>query len=167
MITKEGRRSIMYELQSLITPTELEIPKRLTIGFNNQRFQMLLAIMQKHAKINPFKKDIYVSIVGGVQIPQEDTSIDLPLAFSIYSSLNDKSIPKNLCAFGEISLTGEIRPVPFGEDRIKEAEKHGLEYIFIPKDNKLSKTVQDKLKIKLVIVENIQQALKELSKIIK
>lgn len=167
VITKEGRRSIMYEIQSLITTTELEIPKRLTIGFNNQRFQMLLAIMQKHIKINQFKKDIYVSIVGGIQIPTEDTSIDLPLAFSIYSSLNDFSIPKNIASFGEVSLTGEVRPVPAGEDRIKEAEKHGMEYVFISKDNKLSSNFSKNLKIKIIAIEDIKDAIQQLDKITK
>lgn len=165
IITKEGKRAIMYEIQSLVTDTDAEIPQRLFIGLNYQRAKMIIAIMQKHLRTRTNKKDIYVSVVGGVQIQQEDTSADLSLMFSLYSSIQEKVIPKNIGSFGELSLTGEIRPVPFSEDRIKEAEKHGFKYIFIPKSKANSSLIKKFQKIKIIEISNIKEAISELNKL--
>ncbi len=165
VITKEGRRSIMYEIQSLVTNSDLEIPNRLSLGINHQRVKMLLAILQKNTNIKTFKKDIYVSVVGGVQIPISDTSTDLSLAFSIYSSENDIPLSKKICSFGEVSLTGEVRPVPHGEDRIKEAAKHGFEYIFVPKGNANKSLINKYKEIKILGCSNIQEAISKLENI--
>lgn len=167
VITKEGKRSIMYELQSLVTSTDLEIPQRLSIGLNAQRVKMILAIMQKHLRLSTYKKDVYITVLGGVQIPMEDTSSDLSLVFSIFSASEDFIVPKGLCSFGEVSLTGEIRPVPYGEDRIREAAKHGFKYIILPFDNFSKSIGNKKYNIEIIPVRNIGEAINQLKNIAK
>lgn len=165
VITKEGRRAIMYEIQSLVTSSDLEIPQRLTIGINHQRSKMMMAIMQKYLRTKTYKNDVYVSLVGGVQIQSEDTSSDLSLVYSLYSSMEDFIIPKDTCSFGEISLTGEVRPVPFSEERIKEAEKHGFKNIIVPKSNANKQLIEKYNKINIIPVKSIMDAIGEINKI--
>ena len=106
-------------------------------------------------------------MVGGVQIPISDTSTDLSLAFSIFSSENDIPLSKKMCSFGEVSLTGEIRPVPHSEDRIKEAAKHGFDYIIVPKGNANKSLINKYKNIKIIGCSNIQEAISNLENITK
>jgi DNA repair protein RadA/Sms len=161
MVIQEGNRPLLFEVQSLVNDSFLESPMLVPIGLNYQRVRMLLAIMQKHAGITTSGQDVYTNIVGGVQISNTETSSDLPLCFSLLSSIDDLVIPKKIASFGELSLSGEVRPVPNGEERIKEAEKHGLEYIIVPKANTTPKLIKNST-IKIIPVTNIMEAIEKL-----
>lgn len=143
-ITKEGTRPILTEIQSLITETSSEYPRRLSLGLEQNRISIILAILSKNLKMQVFNKDIYLNIVGGLKITE--TASDLPVAMALYSSSREIIIPNTVASFGEIGLSGEIRPVQNGEERIREAVKHGYKEIIIPEGNKI-KTVYENVKI--------------------
>jgi DNA repair protein RadA/Sms len=164
-VSQEGNRPLLFEVQTLVTESFSEKPMRLSLGINYQRVAMLLAILQKHNNFRFFDKDVYVNVVGGIQIPSTETSCDLGVCFSIYSSNEEIVIPKDIAAFGEIALSGEIRPVQNGEGRIKEAEKHGFKYIFVPKANTTKKLIE-KSKIQIIPVSHVSQAVSKLHEII-
>lgn len=165
-VSQEGNRPLLFEVQALVTDSLSEIPRRLSVGVNFQRVTMLLAIMQKHGNVKFNNKDIYVNVVGGITIPNTETSCDLGVCFAIYSSIREIVIPRTIAAFGEISLSGEIRPVPNGEERILEAQKHGFTHILAPISN-ISKQLLKKATIKIIPVKNINEATIELNKLIK
>lgn len=166
MVAREGTRSLLFEVQSLISPSYLENPILVPIGLNFQRVRMILAVLQKHGDIKLFGNDIYLNIVGGMQLASSETSCDLPLAFALYSSNTDKILPKKLASFGELSLAGEIRPVQSGEDRIKEAQKHGMKYIIVPSQNTNKKMIdQYKDLITIIPVKTIGEAITALEAI--
>lgn len=163
-VSQEGNRPLLFEVQSLVTESFSEIPRRLSIGVNFQRVSMLLAIMQKHNNFRFHDKDVYVNVVGGVTIPTNETACDLGVCFSIYSSSEDIVIPKSVAAFGEISLSGEVRPVTNGIERIKEADKQGFKYIIVPVAN-VNKKLLKGVKIKVIPVKTISEATMELNKL--
>ncbi len=166
MVVREGTRSLLFEVQSLISPSYLENPILVPIGLNFQRVRMILAVLQKHGDIKLFGNDIYLNIVGGMQLSSSETSSDLPLAFALYSSNTDKILSKKVASFGELSLAGEIRPVQAGEDRIKEAQKHGMKYIIVPSQNTNDKMIEQyKEKIKIIPVKTIGEAITALEAI--
>jgi DNA repair protein RadA/Sms len=165
-VSKEGNRPLLFEVQSLVNESFSEIPRRLSVGINFNRVSMLLAILQKHNNLRFHDKDVYVNVVGGIQIPNSETSCDLGVCFSIFSSSSNFVIPKNIASFGEISLSGEIRPVPNGEDRIKEVDKQGFKYLFIPKGNYSSK-FKNKYKVNIIPVSKIEEATSKLHDLTK
>lgn len=133
---KDGNRAVLYEVQSLVIESDSDIPpKRVFNGLQHNRVNLILAILKKNQICEFGKKDIYLNIVGGAQMQPHETSYDLSVAFSAFSSAKNIEMPKSLMAFGEISLSGEVRQVLFGEDRIKEAHKHGFKHIILPKAN--------------------------------
>ena len=148
-------------MQALVNESFLEAPMLVPIGLNYQRIRMILAVLQKHAGIKTYNQDIYVNVVGGMQVPSTETSSDLAVCFAVLSSLEDNPISKKIASFGELSLSGEVRPVPNGEERIKEAEKHGFEYIIVPRANTNKKLIENS-KIKILPVTNIMNAIEEL-----
>ena len=166
MVLKDGSRPLLFEVQALVNESFLEAPMLVPIGLNYQRIRMILAVMQKHTDIKTYNQDIYVNVVGGMQVPATETSSDLAVCFSVLSSFEDLPISKKIASFGELSLSGEVRPVPNGEERIKEAEKHGFEYIIVPKANTNDRLVKNS-KIKIIPVTNVSGAIEELYKIIK
>lgn len=133
MATREGTRSILVEIQALVDESHLANPRRVTVGFDQNRLAMILAVMNRHVGIPTFNQDIFANVVGGVKI--SETAIDLPVLVAIISSLQNKVIPKEIVFFGEIGLSGEIRPVQNGQERLKEAEKLGFTKAIVPKDN--------------------------------
>jgi DNA repair protein RadA/Sms len=102
-------------------------------GLDAQRVAMLLAIMSRHGGVSLQEHDVFVNLVGGLEVTE--TACDLPVALALTSSLADKPIAQDLVAFGELGLTGELRPVAYGEERLREAAKQGFKTAFIPKDN--------------------------------
>jgi DNA repair protein RadA/Sms len=164
-VSLEGNRPLLFEGQSLVTESYSENAKRLSIGVNFQRFSMLLAIMQKYSNLKFYDKDVYFNVVGGITIPTTETSSDLGVCFSMISSIEEFIIPKTIASFGEISLAGEIRPVPNGLERIKEAKKHEFKHIFVPSAN-INKNIKLPSGINVIPVKNINQAINELRKII-
>lgn len=147
MVTKEGSRPLLIEIQSLLVKNPNDNPRRVSLGVDRDRLVLMMALLQRKGKVHLYNYDVYVSVVGGVKITE--TASDLPLLLSMLSSFKEKALPKNMIAFGEIGLTGEIRPVPNGEERIKEAIKHGMKKILVPKMNmpKKGSTLYDKADI--------------------
>ena len=133
MVTWEGTRPLLVEVQALVDESHGDHPRRVTLGLEHNRLAMLLAVLHKHVGIATHQYDIFVNVVGGLHIGE--TASDLAVILAIVSSLKNKPLPSTLVAFGEIGLGGELRPVPNGQDRLKEAEKHGLKTAIIPKAN--------------------------------
>lgn len=132
-ISQEGRRPILMEVQSLIIEKSFNNPLRNSVGLYKDRLNMLIAILRKHADLNLQDHDVYVTAVGGAKIIE--TASDLPIIVSIISSLTNKAIPEGLACFGEMDLTGTIRPVLKSEERIKEAKSLGFNKIIVPRRN--------------------------------
>lgn len=133
LITQEGTRPLLVEVQALVDQSHIMPPKRLAVGMDNYRLAMLIAIMQRHLELRLFDQDIFLNVVGGVKI--SEPAIDLAVALSIISSFKNKPLPEKLAVFGEVGLSGEIRTVQKGQDRIKEAAKLGFTKIIVPHAN--------------------------------
>lgn len=133
--TKEGSRPLLVEVQALVDQSHLGNPRRLSVGLDTQRLSMLLAILNRHSGCQTHSLDVFLNVVGGLQIME--TAADLPIVFAILSSLKNKPLPNDLLVFGEIGLGGEIRPVTGGQERLKEAAKHGFKRAIVPKANGL------------------------------
>ncbi len=133
LVTREGTRPLLVEVQALVDDSPLANPRRVTLGMEQNRLSMLLAVLHRHCGIAMFDQDVYVNVVGGVRITE--TAADLPVLLSVLSSFKDRPVPQELAAFGEVGLSGEIRPVPNGQERLKEAEKHGFRRIVLPRAN--------------------------------
>lgn len=131
---RDGSRNLLLEVQSLVTETENEHPQRVCLGLSANRLKMISAVLRKHGGLKIYH-DVYLNLIGGLKIPETDTSTDLAIAASLISSLSDEPIPKDSCFFGEISLSGEIRPVSGGVPRVNEAFKLGFKTCYIPHAN--------------------------------
>lgn len=133
MVTREGTRPLLVEVQALVDESHGSQPRRVALGLEQNRMAMLLAVMHRHGGISMFDQDVFVNVVGGVKITE--TAADLPLMLAALSSFRNRPHPSDMIVFGEIGLAGEIRPVPNGEERLKEALKHGFKRAIIPKGN--------------------------------
>jgi len=140
LVTREGSRPLLVEVQALVDSSPLANPRRVTLGLEQNRLSMLLAVLHRHTGIAMFDQDVYVNVVGGVRITE--TAADLPLLLAILSSFRDRVTPKGLVAFGEVGLAGEIRPVPNGLDRLKEAAKHGFKKAIVSRANAPKKSIK-------------------------
>jgi DNA repair protein RadA/Sms len=132
-VTRDGRRPLLVELQALVDRMRFGSPRRVAQGLDAQRVAMLLAVLNRHAGVSLQEHDVFVNLVGGLEV--SETACDLPVALALASSLADKAISPTMVAFGEIGLTGELRPVAYGEERLREAAKQGFTTALIPKDN--------------------------------
>lgn len=132
-VTREGNRPMLVEVQALVDESHLGNPRRVTLGLDQNRLSMLLAVLHRHGGIPMYDQDVFINIVGGVRVTE--TAADTGMLLSILSSFRDQPLPQKLFTFGEIGLAGEIRPVPNGQERIKEAAKHGFTHAVIPKGN--------------------------------
>ncbi len=133
MVIWEGSRPLLVEIQALVDESYAENPRRVSIGLEQNRLSMLLAVLHRHGNVATYKKDIFINVVGGVRVME--TSADLALILAIHSSLADRPLPEDLVVFGEIGLAGELRPVPNGQERLREAAKHGFKKAIVPKAN--------------------------------
>lgn len=140
MVVWEGTRPLLVEIQVLADLSEGNYPRRVSLGTDPIRLSMLLSVLHRHAGIIIGDHDIFINVVGGVKV--EDTSADVPIIFALLSSLKDKSIDRKTICFGEIGLTGEIRPVHCGQERIYEAAKQGFNRAIIPYDNRPIKPIE-------------------------
>jgi len=138
MVVWEGTRPILVEIQALVDETSLGNPRRLAVGLDQNRLAMLLAVLHRHGGLQVGDQDVFVNVVGGVKVVE--TSADLALLLSIVSSLRDRALPHDLVVFGEVGLSGEIRPVPSGQERLHEAAKHGFRRAIVPLANAPRKT---------------------------
>ncbi|MEO7478240.1 MAG: DNA repair protein RadA, partial [Lysobacteraceae bacterium] len=133
MVTREGTRPLLVEVQALVDHSPLSNPRRVTLGLEQNRLAMLLAVLHRHGGIGVFDQDVFVNVVGGIRV--QETAADLPVLLAVLSSLRDKPLAEKTVVFGEVGLSGEIRPVPNGEERLKEAATHGFKRAIVPKAN--------------------------------
>lgn len=154
LITQEGTRPILVEVQALVDKAHIMPPKRLSVGMDGYRLSMLIAIIQRNLQYTLFDYDIFLNIVGGVKI--SEPAIDLAVVLAIISSYKAKCLPLKLAVCGEIGLSGEIRTIQKGQERIKEAVKLGFERIIVPVANLPKEKIQD---VEVIGVENIQQVI--------
>lgn len=151
--TKDGSRPLLVEVQALVDQSHAGNPRRLSVGLDTQRLSMLLAVLNRHSGISTHSLDVFLNVVGGLQIME--TAADLPILFAILSSLRNRPLPADVITFGEIGLSGEIRPVPGGQERLKEAGKHGFKTAIVPEGNFVKKA-QDGMNV--IPVSSLKQA---------
>jgi DNA repair protein RadA/Sms len=133
MVTREGTRPLLVEVQALVDSSPLSNPRRVAVGVEQNRMAMLLAVLHRHGGIGVADQDVFVNVVGGIRV--QETAADLPVLLAVLSSLRDAPLAEKTIAFGEVGLSGEIRPVPNGEERLKEAATHGFKRAIVPKAN--------------------------------
>jgi DNA repair protein RadA/Sms len=127
MAAMEGSRPVLVEIQALVSPSYLQMPRRLATGIDPQRLLQVLAVLERRAGLAFGQHDVYVSVAGGVRI--SEPAVDLPLALALASARRDVALPAVLAAFGEIGLAGEVRPVAHSDARVREAARLGLTMI--------------------------------------
>ncbi|ANF56125.1 DNA repair protein RadA [Halotalea alkalilenta] len=133
MVVWEGTRPILVEVQALLDESQMSNPRRVAVGLDGQRLAMLLAVLHKHGGLFTGDQDVFLNVVGGVKVLE--TSADLAVLLAVVSSLRNQPLPRELVVFGEVGLSGEIRPVPSGQSRIAEAAKHGFTRAIVPSAN--------------------------------
>lgn len=155
LVTQEGTRPLLVEIQALVDDAHGFSPKRLTVGLAQDRLAMLLAVLNRHAGIACFDQDVFLNAVGGVKI--SEPAADLAVILAILSSFRNRPLPEKMVAFGEIGLSGEVRPVARGQERLREVEKLGFTHVLLPKAN-LPRQLHDFSKLKLIGIDSLQQA---------
>jgi DNA repair protein RadA/Sms len=133
MAVWEGTRPLLVEIQALVDDSQLANPRRVAVGLEQNRLAMLLAVLHRHGGLQVGDQDVFANVVGGVKVLE--TSADLALLSAIVSSFRDRPLPRDMVIFGEVGLSGEIRPVPSGQERLAEAAKHGFRRAIIPQGN--------------------------------
>jgi len=156
----EGTRPLLVEIQALVTDCQYGNPRRLAVGFDQNRLAMLLAVLARHGNITTAQDEIYANVVGGIKV--SETSSDLAIVIGVVSSLKNKIIPHDMLFFGEIGLGGEIRPVANGYARLQDAAKHGFKTAVIPKGNMPKKAING---VKAYPVSSLMEALDVLAEI--
>ena len=134
MVTWEGTRPMLVEVQALVDQSQFGNPRRVTLGLDQNRLSMLLAVLHRHGGLTLGDQDVFVNVVGGVRV--SETAADLAVLLAVMSSFRDRPLPSDLIVFGEVGLSGELRPVPNGQERLGEAAKHGFHKAIIPAANK-------------------------------
>ena len=153
-VTREGSRPLLIELQALVDDSHSHNPRRVTLGLDPNRLNMLLAVMHRHGGIAMYDQDVYINVVGGVRV--SETSADTALLLAALSSFRNKPLPNDVFTFGEIGLAGEIRPVANGQERLREAAKHGFKTAIIPRANAPRKA--DRIdKLKVIAVQRVSE----------
>jgi len=154
LVTREGTRPLLVEAQALVDESPLANPRRVTLGLEQNRLAMLLAVLHRHGGIGMFDQDVYVNVVGGVRITE--TAADLAVLLAVLSSYRNQPLHQGLVVFGEVGLTGEIRPVPNGQERLREALKHGFKRAIVPKANAPKRSLGE---LEVVAVERLGDVL--------
>ena len=163
MVTREGSRPLLVEVQALVDECHGANPRRVSLGLEQNRLNMLLAVLHRHTGVAMVGQDVYVNVVGGVRITE--TGADLAVLLAALSSFRNKAIPSYLVAFGEVGLAGEIRPVPNGIERLKEAEKHGFTVAIVPKANTLHAKGDVLKSMKIIGVNRLNDAIDALAEL--
>ncbi|MEM7079461.1 MAG: DNA repair protein RadA [Pseudomonadota bacterium] len=135
----EGTRPLLVELQALVDDVSAGHPKRVAVGLDQQRLAMHLAVLHRHCGITLGDQDVFANVVGGVRIAE--TGADLALLLAVLSSFRNRILPRDLIVFGELGLTGELRPVANGQERLREAAKHGFRQAIVPFANRPKETL--------------------------
>ncbi|MGB9110415.1 MAG: DNA repair protein RadA, partial [Telluria sp.] len=157
MVTQESTRPLLVEIQALVDTSHLPNARRLSVGLEQNRLAMLLAVLHRHAGIAAFDQDVFINAVGGVKITEP--AADLAVLLAINSSMRSKPLPRGLVVFGEVGLAGEIRPAPRGQERLREAAKLGFSIAMIPKTNVPKQPIEG---MTIVAVERIDEAFNKL-----
>jgi DNA repair protein RadA/Sms len=158
MVTWEGTRPLLVEVQALVDQSQLSNPRRVTLGLEQNRLSMLLAVLHRHGGLLTGDQDVFVNVVGGVRV--SETAADMAVLLAVVSSFRNQPVPGDLVVFGEIGLSGELRPVPNGQERLQEAAKHGFHQAIIPAANKPKQPVQG---LEVTAVDRLAQVLESLS----
>lgn len=154
MATWEGSRPMLVEVQALVDTSHLANPRRVTLGLDQNRLAMLLAVLHRHGGIPTYDQDVFLNVVGGVKVLE--TASDLALMAAVMSSLRNRPLPHDLLVFGEVGLSGEVRPVPSGQERLKEAGKHGFKRAIVPLGNAPKEAPAG---LQVIAVTRLEQAL--------
>ncbi len=154
MVTQEGTRPLLVEIQALVDTSHVPNARRLSVGLEQNRLAMLLAVLHRHAGVAAFDQDVFINAVGGVKITEP--AADLAVLLAIQSSMRNKPLPRGLAVFGEVGLAGEIRPAPRGQERLREAAKLGFSIAMIPKANAPKQKIEG---LTIIGVERIDEAL--------
>lgn len=133
IVAREGTRPMLIEVQALVDATQAMNPRRVAVGIEQNRLNLLLAVLHGHGGVATSGYDVFINIVGGVRL--NETATDLPAILAVYSSYRDQALSTGLVSFGEVGLAGEVRPVPYGEERLREAAKQGFERAIVPAAN--------------------------------
>ena len=157
MVTQEGSRPMLVEIQALVDAAHVPNPRRLCVGVDPQRLAMLLAVLSRHAGVASYDQDVFVNAVGGVRI--DEPASDLAVALAVLSSIRNRPLPRALAVFGEVGLAGEIRPAARGLERLREAAKIGFSTALIPKANAPRKPIEG---LEVIAVESLTEAISEL-----
>ncbi|WP_462170097.1 DNA repair protein RadA [Pseudoalteromonas xiamenensis] len=157
MVIWEGTRPLLVEVQALVDYSQLSNPRRVTVGLEQNRLAMLLAVLHRHGGLQVSDQDVFVNVVGGVKVTE--TSADLALIAALVSSFKNTALDRQLVVFGEVGLGGEIRPVPSGQERLREAAKHGFTKAIVPSANKPKEPIEG---MEIVAVDHLSKALEAL-----
>ncbi|MGL5286416.1 MAG: DNA repair protein RadA [Aeromonas sp.] len=157
MVIWEGTRPLLVELQALVDYSQLSNPRRVAVGMDHNRLAMLLAVLHRHGGLQMADQDVFINVVGGVKV--EETSADLGLLLAMVSSFRDQPLARDLVVFGEVGLSGEIRPVPSGQERLQEAAKHGFRRAIVPWANAPKSPIEG---MEVVPVKKLADALEAL-----
>lgn len=157
MVVWEGTRPLLVEIQALVDASHLGNPRRVAVGLEQNRLNMLLAVIHRHGGLMLGDQDVFVNVVGGVKVVE--TSADLALILALVSSFRDFALPQDLVSFGEVGLAGEIRPVPNGQERLREAAKHGFKRAIVPAGNAPKEPIKG---LHVVAVKHLAEALEHL-----
>ncbi len=153
LVTLEGTRPLLVEIQALVDSAHAPNPRRLSVGLEQNRLAMLLAVLHRHAGIATWEQDVFINAVGGVRIAEP--AADLAVSLAVVSSLTDRPIPAKVAVFGEVGLAGEVRPAPRGQERLREAAKLGFEKIIVPRANHPKAKISG---LEVLAVERVDQA---------
>lgn len=153
MVTQEGTRPMLIEIQALVDEAHAPNPRRLSVGLEQNRLALLLAVLHRHAGIACFDQDVFINAVGGVRITEP--AADLAVLMAVVSSLKNKPLPAKLVVFGEVGLAGEVRPVQRGQERLREAAKLGFTHALIPYANKPRQAIAG---IEVMPVRRVEEA---------
>ncbi len=154
MVTQEGTRPLLVEIQALVDASHVPNARRLSVGLEQNRLAMLLAVLHRHAGVAAFDQDVFINAVGGVKITEP--AADLAVLLAIQSSMRSKPLPRGLVTFGEVGLAGEIRPAPRGQERLREAAKLGFSIALVPKSNLPKQKIEG---LQVIGVERIDEAM--------
>ena len=154
-VTRQGSRPLLVEVQALVDRSMIGNPRRVTLGLEGNRLNMLLAVLHRHGGIALGDQDVFANVVGGMRIGEP--AADLPLMLAVLSSFRGRPVPGDLVVFGELGLAGEIRPVQGGEERLVEAAKQGFRRALVPEANRPRKSV--KLELEVQAVSRLDQAI--------
>ncbi len=157
-VVREGTRPILLEVQALVDQSHLNNPRRVALGLDHNRLAMMLAVLHRQGGVALADYDVFINVVGGMKITE--TGADLPMLLALFSSFRDKPIPQKMISFGEVGLSGEIRPVHDGEQRLREAVSHGFDHALVPTANAPRKAIKG---LSVIPVRSVSEALSQVS----